>query len=241
MENTSYIALSYQMALQRQMDIVANNIANMNSTAFRGERALFEEFLVDATNGRELSFVQDFGLIRDTKEGPSRPTRNPLDIAISGKGWLTAEGDDGPRYTRNGHMRIDDEGRLVTQGGLPILGDDGGPLVFEAVEGAITIADDGTISSDAGLIGKINIVTFDNEQEMKKVGDSLYSTEQRPQPAGDYTLLQGMVESSNVEGVVEMTRMMEVVRTYTATQKLMDGNHDLLRRAIGRLGRVTSA
>ena len=113
-ENTTYIVLSRQDAMRRQLDIIANNIANANTTAFKSEQLLFQEFLVDGENGNKISFVTDIGTARDLSEGEFMRTQNPLDIAIRGSGYLIVDAPEGPRYTRNGALRVDAEGFLVS-------------------------------------------------------------------------------------------------------------------------------
>lgn len=242
MENVSYVVLSYQMALQRHMDILANNVANMNSTAFRGERPLFQEFLVTADDGSTTSFVEDVGLLRNLNPGSIQQTSNTLDVAISGEGFFVVDTADGPRYTRNGNWRLDEFGQIVVGTGNPVVDDAGLPIVVDPGDGAITIRADGTVLSEAGPIGKVHIVSFENEQALQKLGDGLFSAgEQIAQPATNYSILQGMLETSNVNGVVEMTLMMEVANAYRTTAQMNSTNDDLRRRAIQTIGQVLSA
>lgn len=238
LENTTYIALSRQMAMHRQLDVIANNMANMDTTAFKGNRILFEEYLVDAKDGSNLSFVQDVGTVRNATQGEVSRTDNPLDIAISGRGYLVVGAPEGDRYTRNGHLRIDDNGVLVTQDGHPVLSDAGTPLVINPADRP-SFAKDGTISSDAGLIGRLQIVAFENEHTLKPIGASLYATEQRPIPAEGASIEQGMIENSNVEPIIEITAMIELLRSYQSTQSMMQREDELRRRAIRQLGQIS--
>ncbi len=239
MENVSYVVLSYMTALQRHMDVLANNVANMNSTAFRGERPLFQQFLITAEDGSETAFVEDVGLIRDTSEGAIVKTSNPLDVALSGKGFFVVDTIDGPRYTRNGHWRLDELGQIVVGVGNPVVDDAGLPIVITPEDGRIPVRAHGTILSDAGPIAKVDVVTFADEQALEKLGDGLMDAlTQIPEPATNFSVLQGMVETSNVNGVVEMTLMMEVVNAYRTTQQMNSSNDELRRRAIQTIGRV---
>ncbi len=239
MDNVAYIALSRQMAMQRQLDVVANNLANMNTTAFRGENILFEEYLVD-TGGRKSSFVQDWGMLRDTREGELRPTGNPLDIGISGRGFLTVETPDGPRYTRNGQMRLSSDGQLLSNEMLPVLDGQGRPIQLDPRDGTPVINRDGTISTPrGGQIARIELVQFDNEQALKKTQGSLMDPGgQEPKPAESAIVVQGMAESSNVTPILEMTRMIELSRSYQHAQKVLEADHDRQRKAIQALGQV---
>ena len=242
MENVSYVVLSYQMALQRHMDILANNVANMNSTAFRAERPMFQEFLTTAEDGSTTSYVEDAGLLRNLSPGAIQQTSNTLDVALSGEGFFVVDTDEGPRYTRNGNWRLDEFGQIVVGTGNPVVDDSGLPIVIDPGDGAITIRADGTVLSEAGPIGKIHIVAFDDEQALQKLGDGLYDAgEQIAQAATNVSVLQGMIETSNVNGVVEMTLMMEAANAYRITAQMTSTNDELRRRAIQTIGQVLSA
>ncbi len=241
MENTSYIGLSRQIALGRQLDIIANNVANMNSAAFKGERAIFEEFLVKAQNRTKLSYVQDRGIWRETKQGPLQRTGNPFDLAVDGKAFFVVGTTDGPRYTQNGRFQLDGEGTLVTQAGFPVLDEGGDPIVIDPLDGNITFSAEGAVIGELGEIARLQLVAFEDEQSLQKIGDSLYNTDQPPQDPENARVAQGMFEASNIQGIVEMTRMMDVTRAYTSTANMMKTNHDLQRSAVERLGEVVNA
>jgi len=239
MENAGYISLSRQVAMQRQMDVIANNLANMNTTAFRGENILFEEYLVNTGSQNKASFVQDYGMLRDTREGELRPTGRPLDLAISGKGFFQVDTPQGPRFSRNGQLRLDADGKLVSNEGYPIMDDRKRPIVLSQADGSPTISKDGTIATALGAkVARIELVKFDNEQNLKKTEGSLYTTDEAPKPSIEGVLAQGMIESSNIAPVVEMTRMIELSRSYQTAQKLLENDHDRLRKAVERLARV---
>jgi len=238
MENAGYIGLSYQMALRRQMAVIANNIANANSTAFKSERPLFETVPV-RQQGRLYEFVQDNGIVRSLNTGRLRETGNPLDLAINGKGFLTVETPAGTRYTRNGALRMSEDGRLVTAEGHSVLNEQGQPITLDPADGRPVIAEDGTISTPQGPLGRLRVVQFDNEQQMRKVSTALYATDEEPKPVGNVQVRQGMIEDSNVEPVLEMTEMIEVSRSYQAAQRLIETEHERERKAIERLARAT--
>ncbi len=237
-ENTSLIALSRQSVLRREMDVIANNVANASTTGFRRQRMLFEEFLMDAGGGRKTSFVRDVGVVRDLTEGAKLATDNPLDMAISGEGYFSVDTEDGIRYTRNGRFRLDEEGTLVTIDGNPVLDADQRPILLNPGDGTVDIAPDGTITTDEGDIGVLGIVTFDNLQAVKASGGGLYETDQAPKPAEESSVRQGMIEGSNVEPILEMTRMINVLRAYQSTQDLVQKDGDMRRRSIERLAKV---
>src|SRR5262249_30237242 len=118
METASYVALSSQMALTRQLDIVANNLANASTPAFKAERVLFAEFVTQAGGP---SSVQDFGTPRDTKQGALSRTGNPLDVALQGSGYFALQTPLGVRYTRNGRFQLDPNGQVVNAQGYALL------------------------------------------------------------------------------------------------------------------------
>ena len=163
MENTSYISLSRQDAVRRQMAVLANNIANASTTAFKAERLMFAEYVGRTTQGETLSFVQDVAVIRDTSEGAFVNTDNTLDLAINGNGYFSVNTDSGIQYTRNGRLRLDEEGRIVTSTGHAILDEGGGEIELTGNEVTIDITPDGTISTENGVIGRLGLVRFANE------------------------------------------------------------------------------
>ncbi|TQV71275.1 flagellar basal-body rod protein FlgF [Denitrobaculum tricleocarpae] len=233
MENTGYIALSRQSVLRRQMDIIANNMANMTTPAFKGEDMMFVEHLKKTANNDRVSLVQDLALLRNLNAGPMTKTDNPLDLAINGDGYFVVETPDGERYTRNGTFQLNQDGQIVTTQGDPVLGIDGNAITIPPNEPHISITRDGSISAGETLIGRIQIVGFENEQELEKQSNSLFARgEQEPQVAEGAEVAQGMIEGSNVQGIVEMTKMITTVRSYSSTSKLVDQEHERQRRAI---------
>ena len=151
MDNTLLVSLSHQIAAYRSMDVIANNLANLSTPAFKREAVKFEEFVQqvqpseDQTGARTVSFVKDTGVVRDLSEGRMETTRAPFDLAINGKGYFAVQTAAGERYTRNGHLALNADGELVTDTGDPILGD-GGPMTITVDDGDIHIAADGTVS-----------------------------------------------------------------------------------------------
>lgn len=238
MENTSYIALSRQMTLQTEMSIVANNIANANTPAYKAEKVVFQEFLDRTKNSEKLSFVQDIGLARDIREGPLSSTGNPLDVAISGDGYFIVETPLGDRYTRHGRFQLDAGGQLVDSEGHPVKSA-GAPLVVPAGQGEISIAPDGTMSTSESVIGKLSIVKFEDEYDLKKGANGLYSTEQEPEEVTSPQLVQGMLEDSNVQPIIELSRMIMVQREYQSVQNFIKQENERMKKAIDKLSRQT--
>jgi flagellar basal-body rod protein FlgF len=236
MDNGVYVTLSYQAALRRQADIIANNIANSSTTAFKAEKPLFEEFLIESTNGKKVSFMRDFGTIRNLTEGNFVTTSNQFDMAIHGDGYFVIETPQGPRYTRNGNFTLDTEGQIVTTRGYPVLDESGAPIVVSAASGSISVSRDGTVSPERGSSAKLQLVTFKDQQRLKKHADGLYSTQEDPQPPGpEIQVLQSKLESSNVEPIIEMTNLIKVHRMYESSQKTTQSDHDQQRKMIDSL------
>jgi len=251
MENTLLIGLSRQTALERQMDVVANNIANVNTAGYKTDRTLFEEFLnsgahEDNFKGRDraVSYVLDNGTFKDFTQGPTEQTKNPLDVAIDGGGFLVVQTPAGERYTRDGGLQINNQGQLVTATGDPVLGTSG-PIVFQPTDHDITIAADGNVTVVEGVghtdsvRGKLRLVSFARAQALLKEGSNLYSAgTAAAQPDTASKVRQGFVEKSNVNSVAEMSRMIEVTRTYTQIANLLQQQSDLHKSAVQQLADV---
>ncbi|MEM8784257.1 MAG: flagellar basal-body rod protein FlgF [Pseudomonadota bacterium] len=242
MSNSILIGLSQQTVLRQHMDIVANNLANLGTTSYKAETPLFEDYLLDAEKGdadeATLHFVRDYGIFRDLGQGKFQTTDRPLDIAVNGMGYLVVETGAGERYMRGGSFRLDADGQIVTPGGDPLLGDNGRPVRIDGNNTDLTIAKDGTISGGAGIVGRLQVVEFDNDHALRKAGEGLYTTDEIPQPTDRVELLQGMLESSNVEPIIEMTKLIQISRAYASASKLMEASGDLTRRAVQTLGRT---
>jgi flagellar basal-body rod protein FlgF len=244
MDNSLYVGLSKQMVLQRQMDIIANNIANSDTAGFKVEElAETEDPQAPAfTLGgpAPVKFVMPNGVVRNFGQGALRKTDSPFDVAIDGQGFFKVQTPKGERYTRDGRFRMDDTGKLVTQSGATVLDDGGGEITLAVDKGPITISGDGTISQGTERIGKLGVVTFANLSTMEKVGDNLMqnTSNQTGTPATDARLRQGMLEGSNVNPIQEITRMIEVSRAYEQMAKMMDTQADLSTQAVQQLGKA---
>ena len=237
MDNTSYVALSRQTALWKQMEVVANNMANLNTAGFKAEEVMVAETDVKTKSdttpfGRQVAYVHDLGTVRDTKEGPLQKTGAPLDVAVHGSGYFTLDSPSGPRYTRAGHFRLDENGMIVSGDGLPVMQANNQPIVVAPNEAQINIANDGTVSTENGQIGQMKIVSFTNEQDLKKVGDGTYITSATANTVARPYLTQGMLEDSNVEPISQMTQMLTVMRNYQSVQNILDNEQDRIIKAM---------
>ncbi len=239
MTTTGEVALSYQLALTNQLDITANNIANVTTPGFQSSHPLFVEFLVAADDsGQEIAYVIDRGTVRNLNPGPINYTGNPLDIGIEGRGYFVVENDEGIFYTRNGAFQLDASGQLVTSAGATVLDDSNNPIVIAPGESEINISRDGTISTENGVIGRFRLVEFADEQAMTNLGNSLMDTDQDPLEASESSVVQGMLEGSNVIAVAEITRMIKLLRSYQAANQLILTEDEREQQAIDLLTRI---
>ena len=234
MENTFNVILSRQGVLTRQLQTIATNLANANTAGFKAEVMIFKEYKEPiGETGGSLSMVHDVTYLRDMSQGEIKGTDNPLDMAISGEGFFVVEAPQGERYTRHGAFQLDNTGQLTTLTGAPVLGAGGAPIVVPPGTERVTVTRDGTFSADGQEIGKLQVVTFDAPHALFKDGTSLYNAkEQEPRAAPEAEILQGMIEGSNVKGVVEMTRMIEVTRSYQSATRMAETEHQRIRRAL---------
>jgi len=244
MDNALYVGLSRQIVLQREMDIIANNIANVDTAGFKVESLMQKTDpgapAVTLGGPKPVKFVAPDGVARNFGQGSLNSTGAPLDMAIDGQGFFQVQGPNGPRFTRDGRFTTDPTGKLVTQGGLAVLDESGSEITIDAEKGEVTIGPDGSMSQGREAVGKVGMFTFANQGALAKDGDNLFKnvSNLQPQPATDSKLRQGMLEGSNVKPVLEITRMVEVSRAYESTAKMMDSTADLSRRAVDRLGKA---
>lgn len=240
-ENAQLISLSRQIALQRRMDVMANNMANINTTGFKGENILFEEYLMPTarhndfpTLDQPLSYVQDWATVHDMSAGALLQTGNELDVALNGEGFFAVETPAGERFTRSGAFQLSNTGVLVDLSGNPVMGV-GGQFQFGPEEVGISISQDGTVSSSAGVKGQLRIVEFENTEELTRSGDNLFAGG-TPLAATTTVAMQGYLERSNVSGVSEMADMIRITRSYESISSLTKKQDELRRDAIQRLG-----
>ena len=236
MENALFIGLSKQVALRTNMDIVANNVANMNTTGFRGQNMMFKE-IVEDPKGQEndLSYVVDFGQYDNTDPGPIQNTGNPLDVALVGPGFMGVNNGGEVMYTRAGDFKINNEGVLVNPSGMPVASADGGNIIIPEDASDITITENGSITANGQGIGQLLLAEFENPQTLRPVGDVLYTTDDPPLPAINTALKQGAIEGSNVNSITEVTRMINVLRDYQSIQSLIGDEDERQRSAVREL------
>ena len=237
MENSIYLGLSRQMTLRTNMDIIANNVANMNTPGYRAQNLVFREFLSDPRGtDDELSFVYDEQQYQVTDPGPIKVTGNALDVAMLGPGYFGVQAPDGEvAYSRAGNLQMAADGTLVNAAGLPVADAGGAPIVIPEGSTEIKIDEKGFISNQDGQLGQIMIVEFENLQELEPIGNGLYKTDAATTPPTETKMKQGQLENSNVKPIIEMTRMIETLRTFQSVQKVLETENDRLRSAIQKL------
>jgi flagellar basal-body rod protein FlgF len=244
MDNALFVGLSRQMILRREMEIIANNIANMDTAGFKVESMMQKtdpsEPAVTLGGPRPVKFVAPDGVARDFGQGALLKTGGELDMSIEGKGFFQVQTPQGARFTRDGRFTTDPTGRLVTQAGAPVLDASGGEITVDMEKGQVSIGADGTMSQGDEQVGKVGMFAFANPGALEKAGDNLFrnASNLSAEPSVNAKLRQGFLENSNVKPVLEITRMVEVSRAYEQTAKMMDSEAELARRTVERLGRV---
>ncbi len=245
MENAILIGLSRQVALSRELDVIANNVANIGTAGFKARSLRFEEYIMPGASAdtfnpadQPVSYVVDKGSGLDFSGGAVERTGRDLDIAMRGNIILAVDTPQGERYTRNGSFEINDKGELVTSDGFRVLGD-GGPIVFNSTETGASIAVDGTVSSSAGTKGKLKLMEVLNPNNLENVGTNLFSATEPLGAAGRETRIEvGAMEHSNVKAVMEMSRLIEVNRAYTSISTMITQYDALRRSAIEKLAQA---
>jgi flagellar basal-body rod protein FlgF len=242
MDSPGYIILSRLSAQLRATQVSAHNLANADTPGFRASRPVFAEHVAQQGRvegpraGRSVGYAWDRATWRDGVPGPITRTGNPLDVAISGEGWFSVETPRGERYTRAGRFALAPDGRLVDQQGHAVLDANGQPIAFAPNDTRIEILGDGTIRSENGVIGRLRVVRFADEQALRAEGDRLLDADgQAPEEVARPQLIQGAVEGSNVQAVVELTRMMAELREFQLAAQFLDRETERHQAVIERL------
>jgi flagellar basal-body rod protein FlgF len=257
MENALLVGLSRQMALTHELDVIANNIANINTTGYKADNAMFEEYLMPRASDqsfigqdRRIRYVEDRASWIDMSQGAIQQTGNPLDVAISGSGYFVVQTPNGQqRYTRNGAFSINGAGQLVTSDGNQVIGDSG-PISFQSTDHDVTISRSGIITVREGNStadsqrGNLQLVNFVQTQLLQKDGGSTFEAPAGvtpdPVPANTY-VVQGAIEKSNVNGVSAMARLIEITRSYTDIANILQQQSDQRRSALSQLSQTPNS
>lgn len=235
MDNAVYLALSRIAGLQKEMQAVANNVANMSTSGFRRESVLFAE-MIEAlpVEGGSVSMTAARVRRTDMSGGALERTGGRLDLALEGEGFFMIETPLGPRLTRSGAFALDAAGVLVTREGHPVLDPGGAPVQLPPDPGAIEIARDGSISADGRLVGAVAVVVPEAGADLKRE-DGVRFVYDGPLIPGRAAVFQGFVESSNVSPVAELSRLIEVQRAYELGRALLDREDERMRATLRAL------
>jgi flagellar basal-body rod protein FlgF len=238
MQNGLYVAVSAQVALERRMETIADNIANMNTVGYRATGVSFAAEMARAGEAT-LNYVSSGADYLSRRIGGLVKTDNPLDFAVQGDGWFGIQTPTGTAYSRDGRASIDESGMLRTLNGDPILDAGGAPIVVDSASGPLTVSADGMISQNGRQVGAIGLFAIAGDARLKRTANSGVIPDKPARPILDFArdgVVQGAVESSNVDPVREMTRLIDVSRTFDGVAALASQSESSLQDAIKALG-----
>ncbi len=240
MNIASLVAASRLTAQERAIEVTANNLANVNTPGFQASRVKFADWLHTQPGGRalpgerQIAYTQDRATWRDTQAGAVTQTGNPFDLALQGEGYFTVATDRGPRLTRDGRFGPLPDGAIGDSAGNKLLDVNGRPIQVAPTDTRITIASDGSVSSENGQLGKIGVVKPADPMKLKAEGNTLFLAETPTSPVERPGIVQGAMEGSNVPPVLEVTRMMNELRDFQFTTQLIQAEDDRLRSVIDK-------
>lgn len=238
MDNAGYTTLTRQAGLMREMQVVANNIANATTNGYRREGLIFDERVVALDDGgASLSMASGDAWMTDTRQGPLAETRGTFDFAIEGEGYFLVMTPEGERLTRAGSFTPGPEGTLMADDGAQLLDAGGAPLFVPADARAVTLAPDGTLAADGVPLGQVGIFHPNDPLDLTRQGGTRFATAGGWQEAEGSRVVQGFLEGSNVNPVSEITRMIEVSRAYELGQSFMDKEDERIRDVLRTFGR----
>jgi flagellar basal-body rod protein FlgF len=238
MQSSLYVALSGQIAIQRRMETIANNVANATVAGFRAEETKFESVLSNAAS-ESVAYTSPGDTFIKRDAGPVIPTGNPLDIAVQGDAWLAIQTPSGTVYTRDGRMQISAGGELQSIDGYQILDVGGAPIQIDPNAGPLQIAHDGMITQGDRQVGAVGLYTIDADASLSRFENSGVIPDKPATPALDFTkigVVQGHIEGSNVNPMWEMTQLIMVSRSYEMMTNSIGQGEDTLSEAIKALG-----
>ncbi|MGL6182773.1 MAG: flagellar hook-basal body complex protein [Aestuariivirga sp.] len=236
MDAAGYATLNRQSGLMREMAVVANNIANVSTAGFRREGVVFSEFVAGMDEDPSLSMAHASGRMVDLTQATLSQTGGSFDFAIQGDGFFLIETPEGERLTRAGAFTPNAEGELVTPDGYRLLDAGGAPVFVPPGAKAIGLSQDGTLSAGGQPIAQIGLWRPADPLALRHQSGTLFDGGEL-EPVENGTVLQGMLEESNVQPVSEIARMIEVQRAYELGQKFLDAEDDRVRGVIQALGR----
>lgn len=238
MDNAVYASLSRQSGLMREMRVLANNIANAETTGFRREGVIFAEYLGRTDRGGDsLSMAHARGREVDLRPAPMVMTNAPLDLALDGEGFFTVETPQGPALTRAGAFMLDADGGVISPEGFHLLDDGGAPIGVPPGAVSLTVGADGTLSADGEPVARIGVVTVTDPSGLTHRAGTLFTARTGTVPAEDARIRQGFLEGSNVDPMAEMARMIEVQRAYELGQSFLTREDERIRAVVSSMSR----
>lgn len=239
MENATYAGLTRQMGLLAEMQAIANNIANASTTGFRAEEVVFAEH-ISALGADHPSLSMASAEVRNTvfSQGSLTQTGGPYDLAIEGEGFFLVQTPDGVRLTRAGHFTPNEAGDLVTSEGYPVLDAGGAPVFVPTGAGPVAIAADGTVSAGGQPVAQIGLVEPLNPLGLVRENGVRFRADDGFEPSLTGRMVQGFLEHSNVNPILQIGRMIEVQRAYELGQSFMEQEDERIRTAIRQMHRT---
>lgn len=242
--------LSGALMQEMRLDVLANNIANVNTVGFKGDR-LFRipdasiagsDMLQGETGSYPANVISSLplGTFTSFDQGPLKETGNALDLALDGDGFFSVKTPEGTQYTRKGNFTLNASSTLVTQEGYPVLGTGGGEIRITGQQ--VSINSNGEVQVDGQLVSSLEMVDFPDKKKLLKKGDSLYSPvnpNDQGVPAAKTQVHQRFIEESNVDSIKMMTEMIDVIRGYESYQKVLQSMNDTNSRAVNEIGKLS--
>ncbi|AXK81750.1 flagellar basal-body rod protein FlgF [Pseudolabrys taiwanensis] len=241
MQSALYVSLSAQVALEKRLETIANNMANMKTAAFRADAVKFETAMSRAAES-PVAFATSGENYISRKPGAATPTGNMLDVAVAGRSWLAFMGPAGQVYTRDGRMKINLNGELQNVNGFPIADAGGAPIIVDPDAGPLTISRDGTITQRGNQVGVLGLFDIPTDAKLQRFGNSGVIPDRPAVPVLDFVntgVEQGYVESSNVDALTELTQMITVSRAFQGVSSLIENSEGTMQNAIRTLGEPT--
>ncbi len=237
MDNAGYVSLTRQAGLLKELQTVANNVANISTAGYRRQGVVFSEYVKSASEqSPSLSFADANGRLTDPTEGALSKTGGTFDFAIEGNGFFQLQTPNGIRLTRAGAFTPNAAGELVSSDGFRLLDTGGAPIMIPPDAAHVALARDGTLSANGAPIAKVGIVQPRNRRDLIREGGVLFKSASGLEPVETPSIFQGFLESSNVNPVTEMARLIEVQRSYELGQKFLDREDARIRNVIRTLG-----
>lgn len=235
MENASYTMLTRQSGLLREMQAIANNIANTATTGFRQESVGFSEYVQRVEGEQSLSMALANYDFSSTLQGAMTKTNGRFDFAIEGDGYFLVQSPEGERLTRAGSFAPNGQGDLVTKDGYPVLDPGGAPIFVPPDASDLSVSADGTLSSNGRPLAQLGIVQPVEGAELLREGGVMFRVEGEFEPAASSRVVQGFLENSNVDAVSQIARMIAVQRAYEMGQSFTEAEHERTRTALKTL------